>query len=84
MGELADTPQEDSQEDIFFEVTVKKTFKYKYPMEANELYDARQMALESTSQTETMYLNENDAELQSEEIQEITVVEGDGSEDWYE
>jgi hypothetical protein len=53
-------------------------------MEANELYDARQMALESTSQTETMYLNTNDAELQSEEIQEITVVEGDGSEDWYE
>lgn len=81
MGELADNS---SNDEIFFEVTVKKTFKYKYPMEANELYDARQMALESTSQTETMYLNTNDAELQSEEIQEITVVEGDGSEDWYE
>jgi hypothetical protein len=81
MGELADNS---SNDEIFFEVIVKKTFKYKYPMEANELYDARQMALESTSQTETMYLNTNDAELQSEEIQEITVVEGDGSEDWYE
>jgi len=81
MGELADNS---SNDEIFFEVTVKKTFKYKYPMEANELYDARQMALESTSQTETMYLNTNDVELQSEEIQEITVVEGDGSEDWYE
>jgi len=81
MGELADNS---SNDEIFFEVTLKKTFKYKYPMEANELYDARQMALESTSQTETMYLNTNDAELQSEEIQEITVVEGDGSEDWYE
>lgn len=81
MGELADNS---SNDEIFFEVNVKKTFKYKYPMEANELYDARQMALESTSQTETMYLNTNDAELQSEEIQEITVVEGDGSEDWYE
>ena len=81
MGELADNS---SNDEIFFEVTVKKTFKYKYPMEANELYDARQMALESTSQTETMYLSTNDAELQSEEIQEITVVEGDGSEDWYE
>lgn len=81
MGELADNS---SNDEIFFEVTVKKTFKYKYPMEANELYDARQMALESTSQTEAMYLNTNDAELQSEEIQEITVVEGDGSEDWFE
>tara|TARA_E500000081_G_C6137972_1_gene358103 strand:+ start:377 stop:622 length:246 start_codon:yes stop_codon:yes gene_type:complete len=81
MGELADNS---SNDEIFFEVTVKKTFKYKYPMEANELYDARQMALESTSQTETMYLSTNDAELQSEEIQEITVVEGDGSEDWFE
>ena len=81
MGELADNS---SNDEIFFEVTVKKTFKYKYPMEANELYDARQMALESTSQTEHMYLNTNDVELQSEEIQEITVVEGDGSEDWYE
>ena len=81
MEEQADNS---SNEEITFEVIVKKTFKYKYPMEANELYDARQMALESTSQTETMYLNTNDVELQSEEIQEITVVEGDGSEDWYE
>ena len=53
-------------------------------MDANGLYDARQMALESTSQTEHFYLNDNDAELQTEEIQDITVVEGDGSEDWYE
>lgn len=81
MGEPADNS---SNEEITFEVIVKKTFKYKYPMTANELYDARQMALESTSQAEHMYLNTNDAELQTEEIQDITVVEGDGSEDWYE
>ncbi len=81
MGEQAENEHTD---EITFEVIVKKTFKYKYPMTANELYDARQMALESTSQTEHMYLNTNDAELQTEEIQEITVVEGDGSEDWYE
>ena len=81
MGEPAENEPTD---EITFEVIVKKTYRYKYPMDANGLYDARQMALESTSQAEHMYLNTNDAELQTEEIQDITVVEGDGSEDWYE
>lgn len=83
MVEQVDTQEQSSQE-ITFKVTKVVTYKYKYPMESNELYDARQVALESNSSFMDRYANDNDSEVVDEEVTFIEVVEGDGENDWFE
>lgn len=82
MGEQANTQQKD--EEITFQVTKVVTYKYDYPMTENELWDARQDALNEPNRFMTMWCNENDAKQTKEEILSIDVVEGDGENDWFE
>ena len=82
MGEQANTQQKD--EEITFQVTKVVTYKYDYPMTENELWDARQDALNERNRFMTMWWNENDAKQTKEEILSIDVVEGDGENDWFE
>ena len=82
LGEQANTQQKD--EEITFQVTKVVTYKYDYPMTENELWDARQDALNEPNRFMTMWCNENDAKQTKEEILSIDVVEGDGENDWFE
>jgi len=59
LGEQASTQQKD--EEITFQVTKVVTYKYDYPMTENELWDARQDALNEPNRFMTMWCNENDA-----------------------
>ena len=53
-------------------------------MKENELYDARQDALNEPNRFMSMWCNENDAKQTKEEVLSIDVVEGDGENDWFE
>lgn len=82
MVEQADLLPNDQE--ISFQVTKVVTYKYQYPMKENELFDARQDALNEPNRFMTMWANKNDAKQTGEEILSIDVVEGDGENDWFE
>ena len=82
MEEQADTQAKN--EEITFQVTKVVTYKYDYPMTENELWDARQDALNEPNRFMTKWCNENDAKQTKEEILSIDVIEGDGENDWFE